>query len=487
MNNILFIIWLGLNTLLLIFVLHELYLLASALMRKKKPKKTIDPLQPLPFITLQLPVYNEKYVILRLLESAAKLNYPSSKLEIQILDDSTDETTEIIRNFINTQTSIHVFSHVRRSDRFGFKAGAMAYGLKEAKGEFIAIFDADFVISPDFLEQVVPYFSDQSVGVVQTKWKHLNESYSLLTRAQAIMLNTHFSIEQLGRSSAHGFINFNGTAGVWRRACIDDAGGWHADTLTEDLDLSYRAQIKKWRFEYLFDVGSPAELPITFEAYRTQQHRWSKGAAECVRKNWGLLWQSKVPLKAKILGSFHLLNSSVYLLIIPLVLFSPIIYLIMQNNLITVPNHKELASIGVVTSSLLIFIFFVGNLLGQRHIVQKIVWFIPSIFFFFAMTSGIALYMVIGVLEGYFKKPSDFVRTPKFGESKELVTKVKTGYDFKKELSLRFFEVFFLAYGIFILYLGIRDANGMMITYASIITVGYSLAVLFPKKTFRLS
>ncbi len=486
MNNILFISWFGLNTLLLIFVMHELYLLVSALMRNKKPKKFIDSNKPLPIITVQLPVYNEKYVILRLLESAAKLNYPNDKLEIQILDDSTDETTEIIRDFIQNQGAGHVFKHVRRSDRFGFKAGALAYGLKDAKGEFVAIFDADFVIDPDFLRKVVPYFEDDSVGVVQTKWLHLNEPYSLLTRAQAIMLNTHFSIEQLGRSSAHGFINFNGTAGVWRRVCIDDAGGWQADTLTEDLDLSYRAQIKKWRFEYLFDVGSPAELPVTFEAYRTQQHRWSKGTAECVRKNWGLLWHSNVPLKAKILGSFHLLNSSVYLLIIPLVLFSPIIYLIMQNKLITVPYHNQLASIGVITSSLLIFIFFVGNLLGQRHKAQNIVWFIPSIFFFFAMTSGIALYMVIGVLEGYLKKQSDFVRTPKFGESKELVKKVKTGYDFKKELSLRFFEALFLGYGLFILYLGVLDLNGMMIVYASIITVGYSLAVLFPKKTFRV-
>ena len=485
MNNFLFILWLVLNGLLLVFVVHELFLLLSALTRGSKIKHVLDPNQELPFITVQLPVYNEKYVIRRLLESAANLNYSDERLEIQVLDDSSDETTEIIANFIREQKNGHLFSHVRRADRHGFKAGALAYGLNEAKGEFIAIFDADFVISPDFLQQVVPYFKDESVGVVQTKWKHLNESYSLLTRAQAIMLNTHFSIEQLGRSSAHGFINFNGTAGVWRRACIEDAGGWHEDTLTEDLDLSYRAQIKKWRFEYLFDVGSPAELPVTFEAFRTQQHRWSKGAAECVRKNWSLLWKAKISLKAKVLGSFHLLNSSVYLLIIPLVLFSPIIYLMMQNKLISVPNNTTLASLGLLTTGLLIFIFFVGNIIGQTQKLKKILWFAPSIFAFFAMTTGIALYMVIGVLEGYLKKQSDFVRTPKFGESEGLLSKVKTGYDFKKELSLKFFESLFLCYGLFILYLGIRDLNGMMMVYASIITIGYSLAVLFPKRTFH--
>lgn len=485
MNNFLFIIWLVLNSLLLVFVIHELYLLIAALTRKSRTKRILDPNQELPLITVQLPVYNEKYVIRRLLESAANLNYPSERLEIQVLDDSSDETTEIIANFIREKTNGHVFSHVRRADRHGFKAGALAYGLKQTKGEFIGIFDADFVISPDFLLQVVPYFKDESVGVVQTKWKHLNESYSLLTRAQAIMLNTHFSIEQLGRSSAHGFINFNGTAGVWRRACIDDAGGWQTDTLTEDLDLSYRAQVKNWRFEYLFDVGSPAELPVTFEAYRTQQHRWSKGAAECVRKNWSLLWKAKISMKAKVLGSFHLLNSSVYLLIIPLVLFSPIIYLMVQNKLITVPYNAALSSLGALTTSLLMFIFFVGNILGQTGKLKKIRWFIPSIFIFFAMTSGIALFMVIGVLEGYLKKQSDFVRTPKFGESEGLLSKVKTGYDFKKELSLKLFEGLFLGYGLFILFIGVRDLNGMMIIYASIITIGYSLALLFPKRTFH--
>lgn len=484
MIEVLFILWFILNLALLVFVVHELYLLLTALFRKKETA-----LPPVPnhnyTVTVQLPVYNEKYVIERLLNSAAELNYPDHLLEIQVLDDSTDETTELIEKFITNHKRGAIFSHIRRDDRSGFKAGALDYGLKTAKGEFVAIFDADFIIEPSFLEKVAPLFSDEQVGVIQTKWLHVNENYSLITRAQAIMLNTHFSIEQLGRSSAKCFINFNGTAGIWRKTCISDAGGWHADTLTEDLDLSYRAQIKGWRFAYLFDVGSPAELPVTFEAYRTQQHRWSKGAAECVRKNWKMLWVAKIPLKAKILGAFHLLNSSVYLLIIPLILLSPVIYYLTKHKLVELPLSHELSAIGLITTSLLILIFFAGNLIGQKDKLKKIIFFIPSLFTFFAMTSGISLYMIIGVIQGYRKKRSPFVRTPKFGANEGLKDKIRIGYDFKKEFSLKAFEAFFLFYGIFITYIAMVDLNLIMAVYGLIITVGYSLAVLFNRRTFK--
>ncbi|MFT5822761.1 MAG: cellulose synthase/poly-beta-1,6-N-acetylglucosamine synthase-like glycosyltransferase [Crocinitomix sp.] len=480
----LFIFWFILNLALLVFVVHELYLMVTALIRKKEPAPKHDPNHQFK-VTVQLPVYNEKYVIERLLKSAASLNYPDNLLEIQVLDDSTDETTELIEKFIAENERGAVFNHIRRADRSGFKAGALDYGLKIAKGEFIAVFDADFIIEPSFLEKVVTLFADENVGVVQTKWLHVNENYTLITRAQAIMLNTHFSIEQLGRSSANCFINFNGTAGIWRKSCISDAGGWHADTLTEDLDLSYRAQIKGWKFAYLFDVGSPAELPATFEAYRTQQHRWSKGAAECVRKNWKLLWAAKIPLKAKILGAFHLLNSSVYLLIIPLILLSPIIYYVTKNQLIDLSLSHEMSAIGLITTSLLILIFFTGNLIGQKDKWKKVIFFIPSLFTFFAMTSGISLYMIIGVIQGYRSKKSAFVRTPKFGTKGELKAKIKKGYDFKKEFSLKAFEAFFLCYGIFITYIAVVDLNLIMAVYGLIITVGYSLAVLFNRETFK--
>jgi cellulose synthase/poly-beta-1,6-N-acetylglucosamine synthase-like glycosyltransferase len=484
MIEALFILWFILNLALLVFVVHELYLMIIALIRKRKPTPPYNPNLQYK-VTVQLPVYNEKYVIERLLNSAATLKYPDELLEIQVLDDSTDETTEIIQKFIAENERGAIFNHIRRTDRAGFKAGALDYGLKIAKGEFIAVFDADFIIEPSFLESVISLFENEKVGVVQTKWLHVNENYTLLTRAQAIMLNTHFSIEQLGRSSANGFINFNGTAGIWRASCIADAGGWHADTLTEDLDLSYRAQIKGWEFAYLFDVGSPAELPATFEAYRTQQHRWSKGAAECVRKNWKLLWESKISLKTKILGAFHLLNSSVYLLIIPLILLSPIIYYVTKNQMIDLSWSHEMSAIGLITTSLLILIFFTGNLIGQKGKLNKILLFIPSLFTFFAMTSGISLYMIVGVIQGYRRKKSAFVRTPKFGTKGELKAKIKKGYDFKKELSLKAFETFFLCYGVFITYIAIMDLNLIMAVYGLIITVGYSLAVIFNRKTFK--
>jgi cellulose synthase/poly-beta-1,6-N-acetylglucosamine synthase-like glycosyltransferase len=483
MMNFIYVVWLIFNGLLLLFVCHELFLLIHALIRNKATQVKVLPTN-LPKVTIQLPLYNEKYVVERLLTSAANVNYPSDLLEIQVLDDSSDETSKIISDFISTHKNGHLFTHIQRTDRTGFKAGALAYGLNFAQGDFVAVFDADFVIDPNFVRAVIPWFEDEKVGVVQTKWTHLNENFSMLTRAQALMLDTHFSIEQLGRSEANSFINFNGTAGIWRKSCIIDAGGWQADTLTEDLDLSYRAQIRGWKFEYLFGIGAPSELPVTFEAYKTQQYRWSKGAAECVRKNWQLLWHSKIGVKEKILGTFHLLNSSVYLLIIPIIILSPIVYYGMSNYIITVDGLLKFRHLGIVTTSALILIFFIGNLIGQKNPISKIIWFVPSIFFFFAMTSGISLYMLIGVLEGYFKKASEFVRTPKFGDDQTVKSKIKGGYDFKKEINLKIFELIFLVYGIGVIVASFIEMNLPMGIYGAILTLGFSLAVFLNKKTF---
>lgn len=278
--------------------------LAFSAIKKKKSSHTPD-CNEWPKVTIQLPVYNEPFVVERLLKACEEIEYPSGQIEIQVLDDSTDETTELITRFIE-QCKHPKFKHIRRTNRLGFKAGALDFGLKTACGEFIAIFDADFVPEIDFLKKTIPHFSDQSIGVVQTRWGHLNENESLITRAQAIMLNTHFSVEQLGRTSQGAFINFNGTAGIWRRTCISDAGGWHADTLTEDLDLSYRAQVKSWNFKYLFDIVSPAELPNSFDAFQTQQYRWSKGAAECLNKNLHLLSSANTSIKRKYFGVFQI-------------------------------------------------------------------------------------------------------------------------------------------------------------------------------------
>ncbi|EDO26837.1 predicted protein, partial [Nematostella vectensis] len=239
----------------------------------------------IPFITIQLPVYNELYVMERLLNNIVNIEYPKDKLEIQVLDDSTDESVISTAKQIERlqKTGIDI-KHIQRENRIGFKAGALKEGLEKAKGEFIAIFDADFLPEKDWLLKTVPYFKNPEIGVVQTRWGHINRNYSTLTKIQAFALDAHFTLEQVGRNSQGHFINFNGTAGIWRKECIYDAGNWEGDTLTEDLDLSYRAQLKKWKFKYLENVVTPAELPVIISAARSQQFRWNKGGAENFQK-----------------------------------------------------------------------------------------------------------------------------------------------------------------------------------------------------------
>jgi len=481
MANTVFIIWLIINVLLLTHVVHEFVLVLNALRKRKKRKPEVAASE-LPRVTIQLPLYNEKYVVKRLLDAVSKIEYPKELLEVQILDDSTDETTETIEEYIKRNNSN--FQLIRRKERKGYKAGALAHGLGIAKGEYIAIFDADFVPTPKFLLETIPHFQNPKVGVVQTRWLHINEDQSLLTKAQALMLNAHFSIEQLGRHNANGFINFNGTAGVWRKECIEDAGGWKADTLTEDLDLSFRAQARGWLFEYLFDVGSPAELPSTFESYRTQQFRWSKGAAECVRKNWKMLWKSSVSFSTRLMGSFHLLNSSVYLLVVALLLLSPFVYYVNVKGLVDLPFYTYLLPIGPVVSGSLFLIFLVGSLLANQNKLKALVWYVPSLFTFFSMTTGISLYMSFGVIEGYFGKKSPFVRTPKFGEE-NIERKIKSGYDYKKEYSIKLLEILCWGYGLYWCYIGAQTLNPMIIAYALIIFIGFSLSLFFKNQTFQ--
>jgi cellulose synthase/poly-beta-1,6-N-acetylglucosamine synthase-like glycosyltransferase len=313
---------------ILLYALTELNLTFAYLRDKWKTKevqeKSFNNDEEKPIVTIQLPVYNELYVIERLIDTVANFDWPIEKLEIQVLDDSNDETVDIIANKVKEWSGKGIdITHVIRPNREGFKAGALAYGMNLLKGEYIAIFDADFVPEPDFLNRTIPYFDDEKTGMVQTRWGHLNKNYSILTKLQAFALDAHFKIEQRGRNSRGHFINFNGTAGVWRKSTIEDSGGWQSDTLTEDLDLSYRAQLKGWKFQYLEDVESPAELPVTMPALKSQQFRWSKGAAECTRKNLGkVLMKRGIGMKTKINATFHLLNSFLFICIISLVLLS---------------------------------------------------------------------------------------------------------------------------------------------------------------------
>ena len=282
------------------------------------------PLTRPPRVTVQLPVYNEYYVVERLLRAACRLDYPRDLLEIQVLDDSTDETLNVTRKCVaEYRAQGFDIKLLHREERSGYKAGALRAGLENAAGEFIAIFDADFVPPRDFLMRTLPYFSDNKIGMVQTRWGHLNRDYSILTRLQAIGLDGHFVIEQAARNGAGFFINFNGTAGIWRKACILDAGNWSDDTLTEDLDLSYRAQLRGWNFKYLTDTVCDSELPAEIGGLRSQQFRWTKGAIETAKKILPSLWRANLPLRLKLQGTVHLANNLVFPFILIVSLLNP--------------------------------------------------------------------------------------------------------------------------------------------------------------------
>jgi cellulose synthase/poly-beta-1,6-N-acetylglucosamine synthase-like glycosyltransferase len=372
-------------------------------------------LQEFPPVTVQLPIYNEVYVVERLIKAACGIKYPKEKLEIQVLDDSTDETTSVVMRTVAEMVARgYDIRHIQRGTREGYKAGALREGLKTARGEFIAIFDADFVPREDFLMRTMPYFfRDEKIGMVQTRWEHLNTEYSLLTRAQAMALDGHFVIEQVVRNRSGFFINFNGTGGIWRKACIVDAGNWHDDTLTEDLDLSYRAQLRGWRFKFLRDVTSPAELPSEINALKSQQFRWTKGAIETAKKILPLVWKSKLPLRIKLQSTFHLTNNLVF----PFILLAGIL----NVPLVYVKNHG-----GYETYFALMSIFvvaFIGSLLfytfSQKEIYpdwRRRLFLFPL---FMAGSMGFAVNNTKAVIEGLISKKREFVRTPKYAIEKK--------------------------------------------------------------------
>lgn len=368
----------------------------------------------LPFVTVQLPIYNEMYVVERLIESVAAFDYPADRFEIQVLDDSTDETVDIIAKVVARikETGI-LIEHVRRPDRKGFKAGALQYGLKDARGEFIAIFDADFLPPADFLLNTTKHFTDKNIGLVQTRWTHINKDSNLLTKLQAFGLDAHFSVEQLGRNAGGYFMNFNGTAGVWRRVCIDEAGGWESDTLTEDLDLSYRAQLKGWRFKFVEQLESPAELPAAMSALKSQQFRWTKGAAEVARKNLWKVIRSKLPLDIKIHATFHLMNSLIFVCVLLTALLSvPMLYL--KSFTPELETFFKYASLFMVSLIALIIFYWTSRRNREPGGMEKTLNFIATFPVFLALSMGMSLHNAIATLEGYIGVKSPFIRTPKF-------------------------------------------------------------------------
>ncbi|MBZ9632399.1 glycosyltransferase family 2 protein [Salegentibacter sp. LM13S] len=407
--------------LLLIFFysISQLQLLLNYLKAKKEvdisEKFNLDNISEIPFVTIQLPLYNELYVVERLLKNIAKIDYPGEKLEIQVLDDSTDESVEKIEILVaQLQKNGLDIKHITRKDRSGFKAGALKEGLKIAKGELIAIFDSDFLPKQDWLLQTVPYFKDPEIGVVQTRWGHINRNYSLLTKIQAFALDFHFILEQTGRNFGRHFINFNGTAGIWRKECILDSGNWSGDTLTEDLDLSYRAQLKKWKFKYLEDVETPAELPVAISAARSQQFRWNKGAAENFRKNFKKLVKDKsVSLSTKFHAFFHLLNSSMFLVILVLAVLSiPVLFI--KNNNPQFNWYFNLVAFFLVSTVIFLFCYYAAYAKIHGKSFKSFLNFIGMFFTFFSVAMGFSVHNSLAVLEGHFGKKSAFIRTPKF-------------------------------------------------------------------------
>jgi cellulose synthase/poly-beta-1,6-N-acetylglucosamine synthase-like glycosyltransferase len=442
-----------------------------------------------PFVTIQLPLYNEKYVVERLIDNMVLMDYPRDRFEIHVLDDSTDETQDLVRTKVAYHQAQGVnIEQIRRKERKGYKAGALKDGTEFAKGEFLAIFDADFLPRPDFLKKTIPHFEDPSVGVVQTRWEHINEDYSLITRLQALQLNVHFTVEQVGRMEGKHFLQFNGTAGVWRRKTIEDAGGWEADTLTEDLDLSIRSQLKGYRIKFLEDISVPAELPADMNALKAQQFRWMKGGAETARKMLPIVWNSNMSLMQKLNSTLHLLASTVFMFVFVMAASSiPLLYLV---NVLSVRHgfDKDFFTwylLGMLSITLMYYVANVQSKARRSTTFKSVIRFITHFPLFLAMSMGLSLHNTIAVIEGWRGKKSPFVRTPKFN--------IKDGKDqfsnnkyLKKSLSWGtylegFMALMFLVAVVWSAYWG----ETIFIVYHVMMTIGFSSIFLLSWKHAR--
>ncbi len=395
----------------------------------------------LPRVTVQLPIFNEMYVVERLIDSVCRIEYPRDLFEVQVLDDSTDETCAIATAVVDRWRAAGIdIVYVRRTNRIGFKAGALENGLHSAKGELVAVFDADFVPAPDFLTRTVPFFSDAKTGMVQVRWGHLNREFSLLTQAQSILLDGHFMIEHTARNRSGCFFNFNGTAGIWRRETIQDAGGWQHDTLTEDLDLSYRAQLKGWQFVFLPDIVSPAEVPVDMNAYKSQQHRWAKGSIQTAKKLLPTILRSSLPFRIKREAFFHLTNNFAYLLIVVLSVMMPLSMIIRFKHNLYATILLDLPIF--VSATFSVSFFYVAT---QREIGAG--WWerIKYLPFLMSLGIGMAINQAKAVLEALFDRQSDFARTPKTGSEGRSVLSVKKAYRGKRSW-VPFIEIGFGAY-----------------------------------------
>jgi len=388
---------------LLLFSMVQLDLVRRFLVTPRQQSRP-DGAGVFPYVSVQLPMYNERFVAGRLLEAVALLDWPADKLEIQILDDSTDDTSSIVAEHAERMRHGGLMVKViNRKDRSGFKAGALAHGLETASGAFIAIFDADFIPQPEFLRQTIPFFQDQQVGAVQARWGHLNEGQNILTRLQALGLDAHFTIEQAARERSGCFLNFNGTCGVWRADAIREAGGWSPDTLTEDLDLSYRAQLKGWRICYTPELIVKGELPDGMAALKAQQFRWTKGGAETARKLLKQVIGSRLAPAQKLHAVMHLATSLVF----PAILLSGL-----SGVVLVWSAESPLSRLGggAFVGFLSVSVFYLVSMLYNR---SHRLWQLPL---FLLVTMGLSWHNSVAVLSGYAGRKTPFLRTPKRGD-----------------------------------------------------------------------
>lgn len=394
------------------FGINFLYL-AIVTLRQEQSDPAAPPMPEMPRVSVQVPIFNELYVAERLIDAVARFEWDAARLEILVLDDSTDETRDIVQKTVERWQAQGVnIQHIQRADRTGFKAGALALGMSLTDAPYIAYFDADFVPPRDFLLKTIPHFANEKIAFIQTRWGHLNRNYSLLTFLQSLAIDAHFVVEQYARSRGNFWFNFNGTAGVWRRAAIENAGGWKQDTLTEDLDLSYRAFLKGWSALYLREVVTPAELPVTFSAYQRQQHRWAKGSLECAIKLLPQVWHAPISLGKKLEASFHLTGYSIHLYMFVLMLLYP--FIVYYSNYF--PELMALYGIGVLfnLSALAPTMYFT---LAQKELGGG--WWrkFPAILFMMAFGAGMMTTTVRAATELLTGRGKSFERTPKFGVS----------------------------------------------------------------------
>lgn len=410
-NLIVFGIYFPILTSISLLVIYKIKLLLCYLIFKNRPPKPLKRFDDIPFVTIQLPLFNEANVVERLLESVVSVSFPKEKFEIQVLDDSTDETIELSKNLVQKyKLKGYNISLLHRTNRKDFKAGALAEGLKTARGEYVAIFDSDFIMPENFLNETIHFFTNPKIGMVQCRWGFINEKESLLTRLQTTFLNGHFIIEHTSRNRSGHFFNFNGTAGIWRKSAIFDSGGWSGDTLTEDLDLSYRAQLRGWEFVYLKDLIALSELPPTLDAFYGQQFRWAKGMFQVFLKIGPAIWKSKTSILNKFDATCHLSSFSGYIFSVLIsILTIPVFFVTKENSDI----HFIAVLFLLINCFMIWFYYFVAEVEARGLKIESFIY--PSLLVIFSV--GFSLNGVYAVKEAVLKKQTPFIRTPKFNNN----------------------------------------------------------------------